>query len=62
MYKLQIDTVTGQESDFVQKITGDGSFVFVNKATDQAYLAWLAEGHEPLPPDDQTGQNTPIQE
>jgi hypothetical protein len=28
----------------------------------QAYLAWVAEGHEPLPPDDQTGQNTPIQE
>jgi hypothetical protein len=27
-----------------------------------AYLAWKAEGNEPLPPDDQTGQNTPIQE
>jgi hypothetical protein len=26
------------------------------------YLAWLAEGNTPLPPDDQTGQNTPIQE
>jgi L-alanine-DL-glutamate epimerase-like enolase superfamily enzyme len=24
------------------------------------YAAWLAE--QPLPPDDQTGQNTPIQE
>ena len=51
MYKLQIDTATQQESEFVQKITADGSFVFVNKNTDQAYLAWLAEGNAPTPAD-----------
>jgi hypothetical protein len=28
----------------------------------QAYLAWVEAGNTPLPPDDQTGQNTPIQE
>jgi len=42
----------------------DNAFIPFDPAnTDyQAYLAWLAEGNEPLPAEDQTGQNTPIQE
>jgi hypothetical protein len=28
----------------------------------QAYLAWVEAGNEPLPAEDQIGQNTPIQE
>jgi hypothetical protein len=59
MYKLR--TFFGV-TDVIRLL--DGAFIPFDPAnTDyQAYLAWLAEGHEPLPPDDQTGQNTPIQE
>jgi hypothetical protein len=53
MYKLQVDRDTQQQSDFAQKITEDGSFVFVNRTTDAEYLKWLAEGNEPLPADTQ---------
>ena len=37
----------------------DNAFIpFDPASTDyQRYLAWLAEGNEPLPADDQTGQN-----
>jgi len=52
MYKRQIDIVTKQESDFVQKATDDGSFVFVNKTTDPTYLKWLEDGNTPEPADE----------
>jgi hypothetical protein len=46
------------------KRLSDNAFIPFDPAnTDyQAYLAWVAAGNEPLPAEDQTGQNTPIQE
>jgi hypothetical protein len=42
------------------KRIADNAFIPFDPAnTDYAkYLEWLAEGNEPLPADDQTGQNT----
>ena len=55
----------GQEVG-VNKLTDDGVILGIPADSDNtdyvAYLAWVAEGNTPLPPDDQTGQNTPIQE
>jgi len=50
--------------DISIEIVGERTFIPFDPAnTDyQAYLAWLAEGNEPLPAEDQIGQNTPIQE
>ena len=64
MYKLYFDTITNQVYDKGVRRLSDNAFIpFDPDNTDyQAYLAWLAEGNVPLPPDDQTGQNTPIQE
>jgi hypothetical protein len=58
------DQYSGQKTGVSLKRLPDNAFIPFDPAnTDyQAYLAWLAEGNEPLPPDDQTGQNTPIQE
>ena len=64
-YKLLKGGIENKEYG-VLRDNGDGtmtSFLFDPANTDyQAYLAWLAEGNEPLPAEDQTGQNTPIQE
>ena len=64
MYKLYTDTITKQVYDKGVRRLADNAFIPFDPAnTDyQAYLAWLAEGNEPLPAEDQTGQNTPIQE
>ena len=64
MYQELKNIVDEEASNQVVKRIADNAFIPFDPAnTDyQAYLAWLAEGHEPLPPDDQTGQNTPIQE
>jgi hypothetical protein len=61
MYKLLTTTTDGTQN--VQRLSDNASIPFDPANTDyQAYLAWLAEGNEPLPAEDQTGQNTPIQE
>jgi hypothetical protein len=55
--------MTGQPAQCVKRLSDNAFIPFAPDNTDyQAYLAWLAEGNTPLPPDDQTGQNTPIQE
>jgi hypothetical protein len=64
MYKLYKSFYT---NEVVGAMKIDGgiriSFLFDPANTDhQAYLAWVEAGNTPLPPDDQTGQNTPIQE
>ena len=55
MYKKLIDYDTKQEAKIVQR-TSDGAFIpFALDNTDyQAYLAWLAEGNQPLPADEVT--------
>ena len=59
MYKLVKIPGTWTLSDYAIRLE-DGAFV--HRETNQEYLKWLAEGNVPLPPDEQTGQNTPIQE
>ena len=50
-YKLIIDRVTGQACGVVS--SSGWSIPFDPDNTDyQAYLAWLAEGNEPLPADE----------
>ena len=62
MYQLQPDTWQGP-SQCIKRLSDNAFIPFDPANTDYvAYLAWLAEGNTPLPPDDQTGQNTPIQE
>jgi hypothetical protein len=60
MYKLRNLPFGGHD---VQRLSDNAFIPFDPANTDyQAYLAWVEAGNEPLPPDDQTGQNTPIQE
>ena len=52
MYKLQKDIVAKQICSVV-RTTDNASIPFDSANTDyQQYLAWLAEGNEPLPPDE----------
>ena len=62
MYQ-QITSPTGQPAQCIKRIA-DNAFIPLDPAnTDyQAYLAWVEAGNEPLPAEDQIGQNTPIQE
>ena len=50
MYKLMIDAMTQQESTFILRTTDNANIPKVEANRDyQEYLAWLAEGNEPLP-------------
>ena len=52
MYKL-IKTPMGDNAPAVVRLTDMASIPFDEGNTDyQQYLAWLAEGNEPLPPDE----------
>ena len=53
MYKLIKFMVAGQEAQSLQR-TSDNAFIpFDPDNTDyQQYLAWVAEGNEPLPADE----------
>jgi hypothetical protein len=64
MYKLYFDAITNQVYDKGVRRLSDNAFIPFDPAnTDYvAYLAWVEAGNVPLPPDEQTGQNTPIQE
>ena len=62
MYQLINDQITDAVT-CIKRIADNAFIPFDPANTDyQAYLAWLEAGNTPLPPDDQTGQNTPIQE
>ena len=49
----------GNTLNTVRRLPDGACIPFDPANTDYAkYLEWLAEGNEPLPADDQTGQNT----
>ena len=55
MYKLRKDLNGNPVSDQVQRLSDLAVIPFDHANTDyQAYLAWLAEGNEPLPADEVT--------
>jgi hypothetical protein len=53
MYKLQSNNImTGEPSKIVIRIADNAFIPFDPANTDyQEYLAWVAEGNEPAPPD-----------
>jgi len=58
MYQLLPDQF-GQPVTCIKRIADNAFIPFDPANTDYAkYLEWMAEGNEPLPADDQTGQNT----
>ena len=55
MYKKIINTLTNQEAEVIKRLEDNAFIPFDPANTDyQAYLAWLAEGNEPLPADEVT--------
>lgn len=53
MYRINKIFVAGQESQVLVRIEDNAFIPFDPANTDyQAYLAWLAEGNEPLPADE----------
>jgi hypothetical protein len=54
MYKLVKNQITG-ETNVVKRIADDVFIPFAEANTDyQQYLAWLAEGNQPLPAEENT--------
>ena len=54
MYKKIINTLTNQEAQCIKRIADNAFIPFDPANTDyQAYLAWLAEGNQPLPADEE---------
>ena len=63
MYQQLQPDFTGQPAQCIKRLSDNAFIPFDPANTDYvAYLAWVEAGNVPLPPDDQTGQNTPIQE
>jgi len=60
IYKM-LPAVEGEQQIYA-RIDDDGLCRLTCTEDHPPFQEWLAEGNEPLPPDDQTGQNTPIQE
>lgn len=53
MYKQVLHPITNQLDSIVQRLSDNACIPFDEGNTDyQQYLAWLAEGNEPLPPDE----------
>ena len=51
--KLAIDTLTNTEPQCIKRLADNAFIPFDPANTDyQAFLAWKAEGNEPLPPDE----------
>ena len=52
---IYLEIVREQQSTIIRRTNPDGSYSWIPKCVDNAdyqeYLAWLAEGNEPLPPD-----------
>jgi hypothetical protein len=63
MYQQVKPMFEGESAQVVKRLADNAFIPFDNQNTDYvAYLAWVEAGNVPLPPDEQTGQNTPIQE
>jgi hypothetical protein len=53
MYKLCFDRITNSQANCIQRLSDNAFIPFDPANTDyQQYLAWLADGNEPLPPDE----------
>ena len=57
MYQTVPDPRTGEAVEIIKRISDNAFIPFDPANTDyQEYLAWLAEGNEPLPADEPEGQ------
>ena len=53
MYKLTNQTLEGQASQVIKRLSDNAFIPFDPANTDyQEYLKWVAEGNEPLPADE----------